>query len=101
MANTWISSDWSGHPRGKDNPGRMAQFERLKPAAIDDFAWLKPPVLNSRTRLAACFTPADGRLLAQGFEAMQPATALLRRPPTESSSAPATASDGPPQISPS
>ena len=43
----------------------------------------------------------DGRLIAQGFEAMQPATALLRRHPAESSNAPATASDGPRQISPS
>jgi hypothetical protein len=100
VANTWISAECSGHPRGKDNPGRMAQFERLKPSAIEDFAWLTPPVLNPRTRLAACFTPADGRLVAQGFEAMQPATALLHRQPAESSNAPATASDGPRQISP-
>ena len=81
IANIWTCPDWSGHPRGKDNLGRKTQLEHLPPGQTDSFAWLAPPVLNPLTRLAACFSPAHGRLLAQGFEAGTPATSLLCHPP--------------------
>ncbi len=51
----------------------MAQ---VAPAAGDDFAWLKPPVLNPTTRLAMLAEPATGKLVAQGFETRGPATAI-------------------------
>jgi hypothetical protein len=78
-ANIWANPDWTGHPRGKDNSGRKTQFENLSPGRTDTFDWLIPPALNPLTRLAATFSPADGRLLAQGFEAGRPATTLLNR----------------------
>jgi len=48
------------------------------PADLDPrFSWLAPPVLNPTTRLVMVADPREGRLLAQGFEAMDRATAPL------------------------
>jgi hypothetical protein len=43
-----------------------------------DFAWLRYPVLNPRTRLAMVADARSGHLTAQGFEDEKPATAILR-----------------------
>ena len=77
-ANSWQAEDWFGRDRGNDNPGRCQQMLRdiVEPCAhIDnDFAWLKPPILNERTRLAMIADAALGTILARGFEKREPAT---------------------------
>ena len=77
-ANSWQAEDWFGRDRGNDNPGRSQQMLRdiVEPCAhIDnDFAWLKPPILNERTRLAMIADAALGTILARGFEKREPAT---------------------------
>jgi hypothetical protein len=52
-------------------------MHRIVPDLDADFSWLKPPILNARTRLAMVSDAASGRLIAQGFETETPATALL------------------------
>ena len=47
------------------------------PELVPDFSWLAPPVLNPTTRVVMVSDAAEGRLVAQGFEAMRPATAPL------------------------
>ena len=42
-----------------------------------DFAWLRAPVLNRTTRLVMIAEPANGRLVARGYEADGPATRIL------------------------
>ncbi|MDJ0980450.1 MAG: hypothetical protein QNI94_02435 [Kiloniellales bacterium] len=76
VANHWLGPRPRGRARGEDSEGRAALMERQAPAAGHDFAWLKPPVLNPMTRLAMVAEPASGRILAQGFEADGPATAV-------------------------
>lgn len=76
-ANHWQSSGWRGHPRGEDSSGRAAMLSRIDPAFGSDLSWLKPPVLNARTRLVMVADAAAGRVEAQGFEREAPATALL------------------------
>jgi hypothetical protein len=49
----------------------------LSPEFDEGFGWLRPPVLNSLTRLAMVADAAEGRILAQGFEKEVPATAPL------------------------
>lgn len=77
-ANHWQAANWKGRPRGKDSAGRAAQMHRV-PADFDPaFSWAKPPILNDRTRLIMVADAAKGALLAQGFEACQPATNVLK-----------------------
>jgi hypothetical protein len=77
VANHWQAPGWHGHARGLRSAGRA---RRMHSVAMDFDAacpWLEPPVLNACTRLMMIADPRQGRLLAQGYEAMQPATASL------------------------
>ncbi|MGI9523966.1 MAG: hypothetical protein ACR2PG_20220 [Hyphomicrobiaceae bacterium] len=80
-ANAWQAPGWNGRERGEDNIGRVAQMSdacwRLRREHATDFSWLSPPVLNDHTRLALLCDARRGRVLAQGFEANGPATAML------------------------
>ena len=78
-SNDWQCTGWSGRPRGDDNPERRTQLHgasahELEPGNTGTFAWVKPPVLNERTRLAMLTEPATGKLWAQGYEVTGPAT---------------------------
>ncbi len=47
-------------------------------AGFDEaFAWLIPPVLNEKTRLAMVADAKAGRLIARGYEATGPATEVF------------------------
>lgn len=76
-ANAWQAPAWSGRARGAENSGRVRQLSVLPAGSTDDFDWLEAPVLNATTRLAAVFGPATGRIRAQGFAGLTPATACL------------------------
>ncbi|MEM7223595.1 MAG: hypothetical protein AAF495_11480 [Pseudomonadota bacterium] len=76
-ANHWQRVERPSRPRGAGSPGRRDQLARDQGSAGDDFAWLRPPVLNPTTRLAMTAEPATGNLKAQGFEKDGPATAVL------------------------
>jgi hypothetical protein len=76
-ANHWQAPGWRGHARGRDSAGRARQMHGVEPELDRHFAWLKPPVLNGNTRLVMVADAREGRLVAQGFEAMQPATEPL------------------------
>jgi hypothetical protein len=76
-ANHWQAAGWTGHPRGKDSAGRTRLMHTI-PSALDlDFSWVKPPILNERTRLAMVADASSGHVVAQGFEADGPATLPL------------------------
>ena len=76
-ANHWEAPGWRGRARGERSAERAAMMHRIIPKLETDFSWLAPPVLNPRTRLAMISDAAEGRLVAQGFEAMRPATEPL------------------------
>ncbi|WP_072396951.1 hypothetical protein [Hyphomicrobium sp. CS1GBMeth3] len=76
-ANHWEAPGWRGRSRGKQSAERAAMMHRIIPDLVTDFSWLAPPVLNPTTRLAMISDAAEGRLVAQGFEAMRPATEPL------------------------
>lgn len=77
-ANHWQSPGWRGRPRGLQSAERACQMAHLKASASGGFEWLAAPILNERTRLAMVAEPGTGRLVAQGYEADGPATAILR-----------------------
>lgn len=77
-ANVWQSADWrQGHARGKENAERIAMLRGLAGEIGLALDWLAPPILNDTTRLVMVAEAASGRLLAQGYEADGPATAVL------------------------
>jgi hypothetical protein len=76
-ANHWQASGWTGHARGADSAGRAVLMHRLDPGLETDFSWLKPPILNVRTRIAMIADAASGRMVAQGFESEAAATSVL------------------------
>jgi hypothetical protein len=80
-ANAWLS-DWPGVARGGTNADRIAALAACAAAAGADFAWLQPPVLNWRTRLAVVASAATGEAAVVGIEAERAATEVLQvRPP--------------------
>jgi hypothetical protein len=77
-ANAWQTPGWSGRVRGKENEERVAMLRGIAGAIGEDLDWLRPPVLNGTTRLALLADAREGWLIAQGYEADGPATAVLR-----------------------
>ena len=77
-ANHWQAPGWRGRARGVDSHGRLRDIRASEPLSFNpDFAWLTWPILNKRTRLVMIADAARGRVLAQGYEASGPATAVL------------------------
>lgn len=76
-ANHWQAPGWRGRSRGDQSGERAAQMHAVAPDLAPDFSWLAPPILNQGTRLAMVADAAEGRLVAQGYEEMQPATEAL------------------------
>ncbi|HEY1382961.1 MAG TPA: carcinine hydrolase/isopenicillin-N N-acyltransferase family protein [Dongiaceae bacterium] len=72
MANHWLNSRWRrGRARGIDSEGRWRAL-RASVQANDmsqGFGWLRPPVLNRLTRIAAVMNAATGALSVVGLEA--------------------------------
>jgi hypothetical protein len=69
--------EWRGRSRGIDSRGRAALMPALKAGLDADLSWLAPPVLNPHTRLVMVADAAEGRLVAQGYEADGAATEPL------------------------
>jgi hypothetical protein len=76
-ANHWQAPGWRGHARGNDSAGRARQMHSVATELDTNFAWLKPPVLNLTTRLVMIADASQGKLVAQGYESMKPATEPL------------------------
>jgi hypothetical protein len=76
-ANHWQAPGWRGHARGRESLGRARQMHTVAPDLDPKFSWLGPPILNDNTRLVMIADAQQGRLVAQGFEAMQAATEPL------------------------
>lgn len=76
-ANHWEAHGWRGHPRGQQSAERAVVMHRIIPEVVPDFSWLTEPILNPTTRVVMVSDAAEGRLVAQGFEAMRPATEPL------------------------
>jgi hypothetical protein len=76
-ANHWEAAGWRGRSRGQQSGERAAMMHCIMPDLVLDFSWLAPPILNPTTRIVMVSDAAEGRLVAQGFEDMRPATEPL------------------------
>ncbi len=76
-ANAWQTPGWAGRARGKDNAKRLDLMRSAARTLDGEFAWLQPPILNHRTRLALVADASSGSLVARGYEDGKAATAIL------------------------
>ncbi|MFT3733148.1 MAG: hypothetical protein QM780_17305 [Hyphomicrobium sp.] len=76
-ANHWGEAGWRGQARGDSSFERAQTMQATAPSFDADFAWLAPPVLNDKTRLAMIADAKLGRLVARGYEADGAATQSL------------------------
>ena len=76
-ANHWEAPGWRGRSRGAQSAERASMMHRIIPNVVPDFSWLQPPILNPTTRVVMVADAAEGRIVAQGYESMRPATAPL------------------------
>jgi hypothetical protein len=78
IANHWLSLAIPGHDRGSDSRGRRDKMTTLlRRQSMEDFDWVKPPILNATTRLAAIANAASGTLMVRGYEHQAPATRIF------------------------
>lgn len=69
LANHWQYIDVPGRYRGFDSPDRLALMNGQFRDCASDFDWLKPPILNPTTRIAAVMNARDGSIKVMGLEA--------------------------------
>lgn len=77
-ANHWLTPGQGAGERGGDSIERQRRMAAMVQSGRAPLDWLKPPILNSFTRLAMTAEVATGALWAQGWEVDGPATAPLR-----------------------
>jgi hypothetical protein len=69
VANHWDGLDIPGAARWWESRPRQARMEALLAEGVPDgLNWLRPPLLNHGTRLAAVMRPASGSLDLAGFD---------------------------------
>lgn len=77
-ANHWQAPGWDGRARGHDSAGRARVMQRVEARLDGHFPYMETPIRNSRTRLVMEADATQGRIVAQGYEAEGPATAVLK-----------------------
>lgn len=79
IANHWLGLSIPGHDRGTDSHGRRKRMEKLlHRSEVESFDWVRPPILNATTRLAAVANAASANLTVIGYERGAPATQIFR-----------------------
>jgi hypothetical protein len=78
IANHWLGLSIPGHDRGTDSHGRRERMATLlhRPG-VDAFDWVRPPILNATTRLAAVANAGAGELTVMGYERSRPASRIF------------------------
>lgn len=78
IANHWLGLTIPGHDRGTDSHGRRERMKKLLHRGnVESFDWVRPPILNPTTRLAAVANAATGELAVMGYERSRPATRIF------------------------
>src|SRR5262245_55360014 len=66
--NAWQVPGWPGRSRGEDNTERLDLIRSAGRSHDREFEWLRPPILNRRTRLALVADASNRSVVAQGYE---------------------------------
>ncbi len=77
IANHWLTDRFQGRPRGQNSHRRLAAMRTALPSlGVQPLGWLRPPVLNGLTRLAAELDANSGSLTVQGWHGTTPQTRM-------------------------
>jgi hypothetical protein len=76
--NAWQASDWPGRLRGQNNTERLELIRSAARSLDSEFEWLRPPILNRKTRLVLVADASSRSIVAQGYESGKAATAVLQ-----------------------
>ena len=76
ITNHWLTDTFRGRPRGRNSRRRLSAMQRMLPCN-GNFAWLRPPVLNRLTRMAAELDAGTGHLVVRGWLGSLPQTRIL------------------------
>ncbi len=78
IANHWLTNRFRGRPRGLNSYRRLAAMRTGLPSlGGQPLSWLRPPVLNALTRVAAELDAHAGSLTVQGWHGTVPQTRML------------------------
>lgn len=78
IANHWLGLAIPGHDRGTESYSRRERMGKLLHRTdVERFDWVRPPILNATTRLAAVANAATGELTVMGYERSAPATRIF------------------------
>ena len=78
IANHWLTNRFRGRPRGRNSHRRLAAMRTALPSlGVEPLGWLRPPVLNALTRVAAELDANTGSLTVQGWHGPVPQTRVL------------------------
>lgn len=68
IANHWLTNRFQGRPRGRNSYRRLWAMRTALPSlGTEPLGWLRPPVLNRLTRVAAELDANTGSLTVQGW----------------------------------
>ena len=81
VTNHWLNAEFPGRTHSILSPERLEMVRAVLPRDARDLTWVRPPILNERTRLAMEASPADGSLLVEGYEGETRVTDRLRLQP--------------------
>jgi hypothetical protein len=82
ITNHWLNDDFKGRPRGRNSQRRLSAMRAAMPSlGAERFGWLRPPVLNALTRVAAELDAGNGCLAVQGWQGRFPQTRILALTP--------------------
>lgn len=78
IANHWLTTSYRGRPRGRNSYRRLGAMRTAMPLmGTQPLGWLRPPVLNRLTRMAAELDAHSGTLTTQGWHGTVPQTRVL------------------------
>jgi hypothetical protein len=78
ITNHWLTNRFRGRPRGRNSHRRLAAMRTALPSlGTQPLSWLRPPVLNALTRVAAELDANTGSLTVQGWHGTAPQTRML------------------------
>jgi hypothetical protein len=74
ITNHWLKTKKRGHILSDDSKPRLEALRNIFEETENDFHWVKPPILNRKTRLSVVANAQEAELMVQGWENETPAT---------------------------
>jgi len=77
VTNHWLNNEFSGQPIGYKSTDRLVTIKSRIDKGVENWSWLRAPVLNPTTRMAMDLNPGTARMRVIGYEGSEPVTVPL------------------------